>query len=477
MHTSMRFALGPTHPVLRLVLALAVAVTGCSPIEPITAPASSFGSLDPTTYVAAGTSLSAGYQSGGLVDRHQVRAFPAIFARLLGQTVQLDGRGTFTQPVYDRDGFPQLLHIVSYSPLVISGTGRTTGNPINLSQAGAYHDLAVPFAIAFDFVDSTYYYDPSFPPPSPPPARFTYFNNIVRHRGTIAQQVLSLAPTLLTWEYGVNEVLGPAVNGVAASATTAEQYLPVLNASLDAIHAALPGAEIAIFNVPAPTTIPFAHTLSPFTVDLANGQPLPLLGVDGALQVGDLVLLSAAGTIATTGTGIPVNGYNYLNPSVPGNDQPLAESYILRSAEIAQTQVEIGEMNAGIAAQVAARSYVALVDLHALYQDLGTNGLALGGTRYTTEFVTGGLFSLDGVHPNDLAHAVIANALVDAVNARFGAAIRHANPLDWATASSSAAKPAFPEGRAYPRIEGLMERLPRPIPPYVQLPRSALAHP
>lgn len=462
MHTSMRFRIG-------LALALAAVGTGCSRIEPINAPASTFGSLDVTSYVAAGTSLSAGYQSGGLVDRHQVRAFPAIFARQIGKTVQLDGRGTFTQPVYDRDGFPQLLHIVSYSPLVLSGTGRTTGNPVNLAQAGAYHDMGIPFAIAFDFVDTTLYYNSSVHPPVAIP----FFENIARRRGTIAAQVFSRAPTFITWEYGMNEVLGPAVTGAAASTSTAEQYAPVLNASLDAIHAALPATRVAIFNVPSPTTIPFANTLSPFTVSLTTGQPLPLVGVDGPLQAGDLVLLSASTTIATTGTGIPAGGYNYLNPSVPSNGQPLAENYILRGAEVTQTQTEIAEMNAAIAAQVAARPWVAMVDLHALYQDIGTNGIVLGGTRYTTDFITGGIFSLDGVHPNDLAHAVIANAVIDAVNARFGASIRRANPLEWATPSSSAARPAFPDRRAYPRFEpaeDLMERLPKPIPPHVRLP-------
>ena len=66
--------------------------------------------------------------------------------------------------------------------------------------------------------------------------------------------------------------------------------------------------------------------------------------------------------------------------------------------------------------------------------------------------MTGGLFSLDGVHPSDLAHAVLANALIDAVNTRFGAAITHVNPAAYATATSSAARPA-------PREDGLSQPL------------------
>ena len=117
---------------------------------------------------------------------------------------------------------------------------------------------------------------------------------------------------------------------------------------------------------------------------------------------------------------------------------------------------------------MAARPYTALVDLNALLNDIAANGLLLGGHRFTTAYITGGLFSLDGVHPNDLAHALLCNAMIDAVNARFGSSVPRLDPLDWATPSSSAAQPAWPEGRVLPaRIDGLEEVLPRPLPPFL----------
>ena len=124
MNVSLRIRLG-------LVSALALVVAGCegpcSKIESIGGPAFDANGVDLSTYVAVGTSISAGWQSGGLVDRHQVHSFPALFARQIGRTVQLDGKGQFSLPVYDRDGFPQLYHIVSYSPLKLLKGGRTTG--------------------------------------------------------------------------------------------------------------------------------------------------------------------------------------------------------------------------------------------------------------------------------------------------------------------------------------------------------------
>ena len=65
------------------------------------------------------------------MDRHQIHAFPAVFAQQVGKTVQLDGQGSFSMQVWDRDGFPALLQVVSYSPLRINNVGRVTGNPTN----------------------------------------------------------------------------------------------------------------------------------------------------------------------------------------------------------------------------------------------------------------------------------------------------------------------------------------------------------
>src|SRR5262249_47008291 len=141
-----------------------------------------------------------------------------------------------------------------------------------------------------------------------------------------------------------------------------------------------------------------------------------------------------------TGTGIPTNGVNYVNPSVPGNGQPLPENLILRAGEATQTRVEIAEMNAALADE-ATRPYVTLVDLNALLQTISTTGLTIGANHYTSDYVAGGLFSLDGIHPNALAHAVICNALIDAVNAKFAAGLQRIDPLAFATPSSSAVLP------------------------------------
>jgi len=99
---------------------------------------------------------------------------------------------------------------------------------------------------------------------------------------------------------------------------------------------------------------------------------------------------------------------------------------------------------------------VAKVDIAGLLATIAASGLSLGGHLYTSDFVTGGIFSLDGVHPNDLGYALMANTMIDAIDARFGCAIPNVNALAFASTSASMAKPVM---SGLPLIERMDESL------------------
>ncbi|MFN8586773.1 MAG: SGNH/GDSL hydrolase family protein [Candidatus Eisenbacteria bacterium] len=433
------------HLRLTPVLLLAAFVAGCQgpceKIGSITGPALTSGTADFTTYVAAGTSISAGYQSGGIVDRHQTNSFPAIFARQVGKTVLQNGQGDFTFPSMGHDGFPQLLAIQSFSPLIISNSGRTLGYPAaNYMQATSYQNMGVPGAIAFDFADTTRYHATADP---------NMFSVVARYRGTVAAQVLGQAPTFISYEFGANEVLGNATTGGFTPIFPSANYAALLTGHMNAIHGTLPNAKLAIFTVPDVASIPFCTTFKPYTVMLSTGAVTPLLvkptsgSTPENLSPNDLVLLTAKDSLAI-GTGFPVGAYNYLNPAAPGNGRGLARTQVLDATEQTAIRNETAKMNLAVDS-VAARPWVTKVDLATLLSDIATNGYSVGAVHLTTAFVTGGLFSLDGVHPNDTGHAIIANAMVDAVNAKFGAAVPHANVNDYMTTTASRARPATDE--------------------------------
>ena len=442
-------------PGLGAAIALMAALAGCSgpceKIDRINGPALNANGVDLSTYVAVGTSLSSGYESGGLVDRHQVHSFPSIFARQIGKTVDIvGGSGTFTQPTINQDGIPALLEIKSFSPLIISNAGRTTGAPTNFAQPSAFHNMGIPGAILVDLVDSSFYHS------APPQIRqnFTYFNIIQRSRGLIVDQALSLNPTVMSIEYGANEVLGPtATAGVPPDPSTGPTYAQLMTIALNKIHTLSPNTRVAVFNVPDVATIPFFTTLSAFTVSLTTGQPVPLVGANGPLQPGDLIRLSPGADSIAIGTGIPAGGYNYLNPGAGSNGRPLPESLILRAAEVTATEAVLQSLNA-VVDSVSTRPFVAKVDLAGLLSTIATHGISIGGADYTNEFVTGGLFGLDGVHPNDLGYALMANTMIDAINAKFGCFVPPVNPLSYASTNASALAPVRDH---YPLVRGLDE--------------------
>jgi hypothetical protein len=431
-------------PVLAVAAFLAGCEGPCQKIDTISGPTLTSGSADFSNVAAVGTSISAGYQSAGLVDRHQIHSFPALFAAQVGMTVMHDGKGSFTFNGISHDGIAPLLKIQSIDPLVINNAGQTGGAPENQEQQTDYHNLAIPGQLAVDFVDSTYYtVDPN--PVRGAGYNKTYFNLVYRSRGLGVQQLARRAPTFVTYELGLNEVLSATLNGNANIFPTAT-FIAAQQAGLNSIHAALPNTKVAIFNIPDVEAIPYCTTFPPVTLSTLTGTPVALLGPGNApLAPGDRVLLPAAAVLAT-GQGFPLDGYNYVNPAAPGTGVGLPGNLVLDESEQASIATSVIGMNDALASYVAANpDWTVLVDMNALLRQIDAEGYTIGSTHYTGDFVTGGLFSLDGVHPNDLAHAILCNLLIDAVNGKWGSTIPHLNLSEYATATSSRARTASGE--------------------------------
>jgi hypothetical protein len=416
------------------VLALAAAaLSGCGRTRAITDPLDGpvfSGGADFSRVVALGTSISAGTQSDGLVVHHQQKSFTYLFARQVGAPYSIPSVSAF--------GIPALLRIQGVTPLggvVISRAGLPEGVETNRGQTAAYENMAVPFAVLPDCADTSLYYVSRFPGD----ARPRMFDIVARHRGSVLSQALSLRPTFVTFEFGSNEILGAAGSGSGTPLVPPAQWAGLLNLTLNALQAGAPGAGLALVNVPDPTTTPLVTTFKPVT-RTAGGTLAPLIGPGGApLTLGDFVLLTAGDSLAA-GTGFPVGVPSYLS-GVPGNGRPLPDRLVLSATEVASLRDAVVQYNAAVAAEAAARG-ATLVDLHGLLRTAVAEGIRFQGATLTPAFVTGGLFSLDGAHPTDIAHGFLGNLLIDAVNARFGARVPHIDLNAVASATSSRAAPA-----------------------------------
>lgn len=383
------------------------------------------GDADFSRYVAIGDSLTAGFMSSGLTRSAQLNSYPILIFR---QATGSSGNG-FEQPYVSDPGIPATLELKSLVPLVIGPRGGA-GQPLNLTLNRPYNNLAVPGADVHDVVATV-------------TDNGGMHDLILRKIGTQLQQAIALNPTFATVWVGNNDVLGAALAGRVIEGVT---ITPVAQFEADfktIVNAfASRGVEMAIANIPEVTGIPFVTTL-PFVVVnpatnqpvLVNGNVVPLIGPNGPLTPNDRVLLTAR-TELSQGRGIPV--------ALGGSGQPLSDAVVLSAAEIAAISARVAAYN-NIIRSEADRVGAAFVDVNAVFRELATEGINVGGITFTENFLTGGIFSYDGVHPNAFGYAYVANLFIEAINDEFDGEIPPVNLFPFMFGPSSTAAPSAVE--------------------------------
>jgi len=76
-----------------------------------------------------------------------------------------------------------------------------------------------------------------------------------------------------------------------------------------------------------------------------------------------------------------------------------------------------------IITNVANSKGLAVFDANTFFNGVARSGLVVNAVNNTAAFVTGNLFSLDGVHPTPRGYAVVANEMIKAINAKYGSAV------------------------------------------------------
>ena len=99
------------------------------------------------------------------------------------------------------------------------------------------------------------------------------------------------------------------------------------------------------------------------------------------------------------------------------------DAWVLSENEVAQVQATTIAINNSIA-QLASVYQLALVDVNRLMTNM-ESGMQFNGIGYDASFITGGAFSLDGVHLTSRGYAIVANHFMDAINSKYGSNLRH----------------------------------------------------
>ncbi|MBI3006565.1 MAG: hypothetical protein HYY49_14310 [Ignavibacteriales bacterium] len=419
------------------VIYLSLVLIGCEDSQPIV-DIGTTGNVNFSSYVAIGNSFTAGIQSNALFSSGQKYSYPILIAE---QARRAGASLSFTQPLLVDPGIGGRMRISKLLPLTIVSDpfGDPTSPAIYVDPtlpANGYNNLGIPYARVYnaltgqnDVLDTLNSSTKSF---SPSYGQIPFFHIVLRNTngsqpgntGSVFQQAKKLNPTIMTVWFGNNDILGYSTSGGIMPYTPTPSFMAAYGAMIDSLRST--GAKLVLGTIPNVTAIPLFTTLKWFIPDPDDpSKPfantfIPLYaeksdGTNGYLSAKDLVLLTGADSLLS-GYGLP------LFTGLPNAGQPLGNQFVLDSAEIAISQSVTEAYNNVIRSKEDAGN-IAVVDFYSIFNDIAQNGKVVSGQIFTTAYVSGGIFTLDGVHPTSQAQGFIANEFVRAINSKWGASI------------------------------------------------------
>jgi hypothetical protein len=360
----------------------------------IAAPCLAQRKADLSRLVVVGDSLSAGFQSGSLLDVQQVHGYASVVAAQAQEPLPL--------PLIGAPGIPNVLILVSPGPppVVAPVPGTSPGRDDFTVQP---MDLAVPGQNVQDALTTR----PSFPIDDLTDLVLGFPGLLGGLSRSQVEWAENLSPTTIFVWLGNDYALGVVFTGDTSTFTPVPQFQTAYAEVMTRLAAT--GATLVVANVPDVTVVPFLTSAEKVAAEV--GLPLSVIGPILGIGPGDLVTPSAFPLIQAILT-------NPLLGPLPGN-------VVLDASEIATVRSTIDHYNSFIALQAQAHG-AALVDIHGLTAQLQARGFVAHGQRLTTDFL-GGLFSLDGIHPTNTGYGLFADEFIHALNTNFAAGIPPAN--------------------------------------------------
>lgn len=217
------------------------------------------------------------------------------------------------------------------------------------------------------------------------------------------------------------EVIDPS--RVIVFSETAASAVVIKDESLTDISAQIAGALnasptfpdfISQFGLPAQAAPMVAQLLASTYGQARQATADDLLVLPSSTVIGTVNMTSVA---ALMGQGLPQELAGQF--SVEGVTLPLADKWVLIPSEQADIKSATDAYNQSIEA-IANQYDLAIVDFKSILQTASTTGYSDSNFTFTTSLATGGLISLDGVHLTSRGYAVMANAFLKAIDAKYG---------------------------------------------------------
>lgn len=402
------------------------------------------GNLDLSRYIAVGNSLTAGYADGGLYLEGQQNSYPSIVASQMKSA----GGGEFYQPLFaasqaNGSGYVKLTGFDSYGSPVTSavttnlairgvisvpGFGNVT---LYTKYYGDINNYGVPGIKLQHITLSSYgnlngYYERMLPGEAG--------TNNTAYLDFVTSQPFTFFSNWL----GNNDALGYATSGgagdVLTDKTVFSQLYTLLMAKLTA-----DGAKGVCATIPDVTAIPYFNTVTPAAILAkvrASNPTVTAIYINAKMTATDAdtahgpraatnadhIILTFPTALIGTMVSTPSGNLPYgLTPLTP-----IDNKYVLDSNETVLTQDYVVAYNT-IIKNTAATYNIAVADMYTFLNGVNKNGLLENGVKLGTAYISGGLFSLDGVHLTPRGYAVVANEFIKAINNHYGSSIPLAN--------------------------------------------------
>lgn len=423
-----------TIKLYHYLLAGLLLFVSCKP--DIHTPAATHGSADFSRYIALGNSLTSGYADGGLYLAGQLNSYPSIIAKQM----QSAGGGTFTQPLFSADqsngsGHLQLkgfnadgtpITFIDSTKLAVRGMINVPGFgnvTLYTKYTGDINNYGVPGIKLLNITYAPYgnlngYFERLLPGNSPTNTT-TYLDFATAKPFTFFSNWL-----------GNNDVLSYATSGGAGDVLTDQNTFTALYSALITKLTA-GGAKGVVATIPDVTAIPYFNTitvgaivtgvkkLNPSVVGIyinamvSGTTYAPRIATAKDLMVLTFPTSNIGKTISTPYGSLPYG----LTPYTPIENQ-----YVLDSAEVALAQTYVTAYNNTIQS-IATTKGLALFDAYTFLNNLKQFGLLVDGISLSSNYISGGIFSLDGVHLTPRGYAIVANEFIKAINSKYGSTI------------------------------------------------------
>jgi len=383
------------------------------------------GTADFSRYIAVGNSLTSGYADKGLYLEGQKNSYPGMIAEQMKtvgggafytpffKDTEADGSGHLVLKGFDAKGLPQIgekkdqLAVRSTAGGVVLFT-KYTGELNNYGVPGIKlaHITFGPYGNLNGFYERLL--------PGDAPGNNTAYLDFVTAKPY----------TFFSMWLGNNDILGYASSGGADPTdqpTPKATFTALYNLAVNKMTANQAKGVVAtipdVLSTPYFNTVTLASLLAAVQANAPTVKDLYIKTGSGAVRPATaqdyfVLPLLSAGVIGVPTGGIPY-GLHPLNP--------IESKWVLDKDEAAIVADYTNAYNNTIKTVAAAKG-LAVVDAYILLKEYGA-GKDVNGVRVSAAFITGNIFSLDGIHLTPMGYSIVANEFIKSINAKYGSSI------------------------------------------------------